>query len=1460
MSFVVSDFKTNARTLSTSTSNNPLKQNSLSLTVAPKELLSDEELSILVKMLRTPVGPKGKQKAPVIVKDRLYHLRKYKDCFVARDFVQAVMTLGYCQTRPEAVEIGKILCRRGQMHHVVDEHDFRDGYYFFRWYADDLKVARTLSVRQNSLKGGRGSHGGSDGSDRNLSSRLSSSGSSRRKGSTEEATAAGQDIALLQQQQQRYSNLSTATLTIQSNDLESMNDFGDNSFNNVQNSSQSSSVKSRGASERSKATTTATAVASFGGLLDVGPLARRLRRNVKIRDRTYHGKVYKNCFLGKDAVSWLCSAGVCESREEAKVVGSAMITAGFFHHVVDDHVLKDLNLFYRFFEDEEYFSAAAAAAAAGGSVYGTSDSPRGKKMGRKSSKFSGTPKHANPANPGRENSLNSFSSDESLGSDVFSNNERKENVDTSMQFRLNTHTKVNSFVLGINDWTEDIEKRLSDGNKQVVKEALDSIRTRVCAIVNSREERMKCGEWSAPKARRQQGTLLGKVSRMLTEGQFEAVRTTGNIGLSPEQFASIFMDDGTAILSSADEKRKNILNLCQGNRSMLEKSFAGGTEICVLYAGECDNTKGETNDGETRHSFDTHVTRLLHRRTKMANPLLKTRDAVVIQDSFFIRKGLNGTESSDQPRDEDMSSYLESMQRHLDTLIATRDQHTLKLGKLKNNLKATVAMSATAPPESPQKVKLQQQQQDMVVSLSTLITMLNSEIKNYTMWISDPISAIQKGVCPPSIGTTTTFDKEGTDAAYNTFNSAQDAVGAQTILERNEVDQKKDLSHGIADGTFIVYEISVVHPSYPPGGLANKTVGGSGKKGNFGNSSSSSVKISSRHVRSEVLVSIYAVEPNNFGGMSDIVNSSSSDAIGLSGLFLDSSVNSGNESEETERDSDSNSRPKKCSVLTSIYQYDPVGLPQWMMRSIVDSPALQGRKSYPVGCTPPKRRTSDIALSSISHSIGSDDGTKDIFKQKGRKNNHEITNQPHPRLFDYDILAVLGRGGYGKVLLVREKNALKRDDTSNAPPSEGDDDNNVLYAMKVIRKAILTKTKQIERTKLERNIMARCKHPFVVQLKASFQTTGNLYLVMEFAQGGDLFTHLHRDGPFLENRVKVYAAEIILALEHLNTQGVIYRDLKPENVMLDRRGHVKIVDFGLARAFDGSKIAEFEAQEQSTKNPGSKFPSWKYQTNSFAGTERYMSPEQLLQKSYSFSVDWFQLGLTLAELLTRRHPFQGQNHYQTMKNIVDATYIPVLRVSKRMKPLSNEVVSFLDSLLQRNPSRRLGTIIPSTGHVDARNHAWFADIDWNVALASGLDAGFVPTVANNIDVSNFDDVFTQETAELSGEGNVNAPSLLNDNDNISGNSGSQNSSWINLWGLLGDGNDRKKDKKNGIVESGDGIRSSMIDGDNDDFDDFDGFSFEEPSRAADQVKLESLAKVIEEEEEEDGGEEKVVEL
>ena len=363
MSFAVNETiaKSSTQSNTTTTNTNYTSNTSPPLqvqdTIEPiPKILTDQNLERLVEILRTPVPVTPgalKLQPPVVVKDRLYRFRRYKECFVARDLVQALLTLGYCQTRRDAVVVGKRLTRRGQIHHVVDDHDFRDGYYFFRWYADDLKIARSLSVRRASSTRERNGSvspinkhitgGGVSGSG------FFTSGSSRGRGSTDRAKSNASSISnstLKSLSSSSSINLSydvsagsTATLKIQEgNEFEGTLDGNTNNNGQLQPSRR----------------------ASFGGIRDIGPLASLLRRGVAIRDRSYHGKIYFNCFLGKDAVTWLVESDACESREEACVLGSAMVTAGYFHHVVDDHVLKDGHLFYRFYQDEEEYVAERA--------------------------------------------------------------------------------------------------------------------------------------------------------------------------------------------------------------------------------------------------------------------------------------------------------------------------------------------------------------------------------------------------------------------------------------------------------------------------------------------------------------------------------------------------------------------------------------------------------------------------------------------------------------------------------------------------------------------------------------------------------------------------------------------------------------------------------------------------------------------------------------------------------------------------------------------------------------------------------------------------------------------------------------------------------------------------------------------------------------------------------------------
>ena len=200
---------------------------------------------------------------------------------------------------------------------------------------------------------------------------------------------------------------------------------------------------------------------------------------------------------------------------------------------------------------------------------------------------------------------------------------------------------------------------------------------------------------------------------------------------------------------------------------------------------------------------------------------------------------------------------------------------------------------------------------------------------------------------------------------------------------------------------------------------------------------------------------------------------------------------------------------------------------------------------------------------------------------------------------DFKPLKLIGRGSFGEVLLVRMIM------------------NNKLYAMKVLDKKILKSKKQQIHTKTERDLMVKINCPFIVDIKSAFQDEYKLYIVSEFLQGGDLFFHLHEKKKFSEDKAKFYSMELVLALDCLHKNNMIYRDLKPENVLLDSDGHIKLTDFGLSKIFETEDDKAFTV----------------------CGTPQYLAPEVLLRKGYNKSVDWWSFGCLLYEMLTGKLPF-----------------------------------------------------------------------------------------------------------------------------------------------------------------------------------------------------------------------------
>ncbi|EMC91585.1 hypothetical protein BAUCODRAFT_27875 [Baudoinia panamericana UAMH 10762] len=301
----------------------------------------------------------------------------------------------------------------------------------------------------------------------------------------------------------------------------------------------------------------------------------------------------------------------------------------------------------------------------------------------------------------------------------------------------------------------------------------------------------------------------------------------------------------------------------------------------------------------------------------------------------------------------------------------------------------------------------------------------------------------------------------------------------------------------------------------------------------------------------------------------------------------------------------------------------------------------------------------------------------------------------------FNFLAVLGKGNFGKVMLAEAK-ASKQ-----------------LYAIKVLKKEFIIENDEVESIRSEKRVLLianKERHPFLVNLHASFQTETRVYFVIEYVAGGDLMLHIQR-GQFGTKRAQFYAAEVCLALKYFHENGVIYRDLKLDNIMLCLDGHIKITDYGLCKE---------DMWYGST-------------TSTFCGTPEFMAPEILLDKKYGRAVDWWAFGVLIYQMLLQQSPFRGEDEDEIYDAILaDEPLYPI--------HMPRDSVSILQKLLTREPELRLGS-----GPTDAQeimSHAFFRNINWEDIYNKRVPAPFVPTVKNRADTSNFDSEFTSVTPVL----------------------------------------------------------------------------------------------------------------
>lgn len=263
-------------------------------------------------------------------------------------------------------------------------------------------------------------------------------------------------------------------------------------------------------------------------------------------------------------------------------------------------------------------------------------------------------------------------------------------------------------------------------------------------------------------------------------------------------------------------------------------------------------------------------------------------------------------------------------------------------------------------------------------------------------------------------------------------------------------------------------------------------------------------------------------------------------------------------------------------------------------------------------------------------------------------------------------------------------------------------DTEEIFAIKILKKDVIIQDDDVECTMTEKRILAlAAKHPFLTALHSCFQTKTRLFFVMEYINGGDLMFQIQRARKFDEARARFYAAEVTLALQFLHKNGVIYRDLKLDNILLDAEGHCKLADFGMCKEgiFEGIT------------------------TTTFCGTPDYIAPEILQELEYGASVDWWALGVLMYEMMAGQPPFEADNEEDMYESILhDDVLYPVW--------LSKEAVNVLKGFMTKNPNKRLGCVVSQGGEAAIKVHPFFKEIDWVALEQKKVKPPFKPRIVS----------------------------------------------------------------------------------------------------------------------------------
>ncbi|XVF48958.1 hypothetical protein PTKIN_Ptkin03bG0229800 [Pterospermum kingtungense] len=379
--------------------------------------------------------------------------------------------------------------------------------------------------------------------------------------------------------------------------------------------------------------------------------------------------------------------------------------------------------------------------------------------------------------------------------------------------------------------------------------------------------------------------------------------------------------------------------------------------------------------------------------------------------------------------------------------------------------------------------------------------------------------------------------------------------------------------------------------------------------------------------------------------------------------------------------------------------------------------------------------------STLENKLASSDVSEEeqinLLKELERKESDYMRLKRHKiSVDDFDLLTIIGRGAFGEVIVCREKKS-------------GD-----IFAMKKLKKSEMLSRGQVEHVRAERNLLAEVASHFIVKLYYSFQDAEYLYLIMEYLPGGDMMTLLMREDTLTENVARFYIAQSVLAIESIHKHNYIHRDVKPDNLLLDKNGHMKLSDFGLCKPLDCRNLSAINENEnlddgnlkesmdvdgqfpesgkgRCWKSPLEQLQHWQHNRRKLAfstvGTPDYIAPEVLLKKGYGMECDWWSLGAIMYEMLVGYPPFYSDDPVTTCRKIVRWKKHLKFPEEARLTPHAKDLIS----RLLCDVDNRLGTL----GADPIKAHPWFKDTPWDKLYE--MDAAYKPHVTGDLDTQNF---------------------------------------------------------------------------------------------------------------------------